>query len=914
MGAFAPGEPGALPPDLPIVEIPAPSFSESGKQAAAGVMSAGWWKACWSAFWEFALSGWVKILTWTLSAMTSIALHGAKIIDQAETANAPEFQRLVNAGISDLFGVDVGVSTERGAAGRGSRRAAAKTIGEAMLTGLFGSFSGAGAQQLTPSSKGAEDYLTTVGTLAIEGWLAGFTAELISLGAIETYGELDDIVAEVLGLGRLTRRVLGPPVSILVETPFEWQLNRTYRPKLLSSSQTARQFARGRWTREQVDEELARQGYSKERIDALLAVDAKYLSDTDLSYLVARGTWTREQAIAHLKEQGWTADMAAALLAIADDRRLDTYRRQYASVAGDAFARGDIDDVEYRQILDDSGLPEEERHWNHLVDGLRRELRRRELSLSQLEDGVKRGILNINDFRARVLDMGYSFEDEQTLELLVLTEISESEAAKAERERIAAEREAEKAERLAAAEQRRLEAEARLAVRGLSLSQFERLVRGGLRTVEEYRSFLTSEKFTAADVAALAELMTADLEARDADEARRAELAGQAEVRRVSLADLEDAVKRGLRTIEEYKQSLAELGFAEVDRDLLARLLQAAIDDAAAKAEQRTAAEAAAAVRGVSLAKLELATRRGLRAVDDYRGALLAQGFTAGDTDLLVSLVELQIADDDVARVKREEAAETLRPRLISLSDLEAAVRAGIRTVADYRATLAAQGFTAADQDTLARLLEYEIEQDRLAQEVHDQAEAALAPRRISLSALERAVKLDVVPITRYQAMLIEQGFAAEDADILTLSLEAELAAVLEAKEQRAAAETEVDPRGLSLAQFERAVRAGLRGIGEYESYLLGLRFDDAAVQTLVGLLNLELQQDQDARDKRSQVDADLRSRGLSLSQFEESVKTGLQTLPAYETWLLGLGYSLDDVAVLVALLQFELEGETAGA
>jgi hypothetical protein len=255
-----------------------------------------------------------------------------------------------------------------------------------------------------------------------------------------------------------------------------------------------------------------------------------------------------------------------------------------------------------------------------------------------------------------------------------------------------------------------------------------------------------------------------------------------------------------------------------------------------------------------------------------------------------------------------------LRPRLISLSDLEAAVRAGIRTVADYRATLAAQGFTAADQDTLARLLEYEIEQDRLAQEVHDQAEAALAPRRISLSALERAVKLDVVPITRYQAMLIEQGFAAEDADILTLSLEAELAAVLEAKEQRAAAETEVDPRGLSLAQFERAVRAGLRGIGEYESYLLGLRFDDAAVQTLVGLLNLELQQDQDARDKRSQVDADLRSRGLSLSQFEESVKTGLQTLPAYETWLLGLGYSLDDVAVLVALLQFELEGETAGA
>jgi hypothetical protein len=895
------------------VEIEAPRFAEGAKQATAGAVEGGLWKACWSSFWEFALGGLAKIVTWLMRAMIEIALWGAKVIDQAETARAPEFQRLVNAGISDLFGVDVGVSTERGAAGRGSRRAAAKTVGEAMLTGLFGSFSGAGAQQLQPGSRGAEEYLTTVGTLAIEGWLAGFTAELISLGQIETYGQLDDIVAEVLGLGRLTRRVLGPPVSILVETPFEWLLNKTYRPKLLSSSQCARQFARGRWTREQVDEELARQGYSKERIDALLAVDGKYLTDTDLDYLISRGTWTREQGVKHLQEQGWTEQLAGVLLAIAEDRRLDSYRRQYASVAGDSFARGEIDEMQYRRILETSGLPTREQDMNRLVDGLRREMRVKELSLGQVEDAVKRKILTVQDFRVQALAQGYSFEDAQTLELTLLTEISEAEAAAAERERLDEERAVEKAARLAEAEKRRLEAEARLAVRGLSLAQLERLVRGGLRTIEEYRGFLAGEKFTLADQQALAELLSDEIDERAAAEERRAELAGQLEVRRVSLADLEDAVKRGLRTIAEYRQSLAELGFAEGDRDLLARLLQSDIDDAAAKAEQKRLAEEAAAARGVSLAKIELATRRGLRTVDDYRGALLDQGFAAGDADLLASLLELQIADDDAARLKREEAAETLRPRLISLSDLEAAVRAGIRTVGDYRATLAAQGFTAADQDTLARLLEYEIEQDRLAQQVHDQAEAELTVRRISLSALERAVKLGVVPLSRYQSLLIEQGFPTDDADILVLSLEAELAAVRQAQMEREAAESEVRLRGLSLAQFERAARAGLRTIGEYETFLVGQGFDPATVSTLAGLLRLEIEQDQAARDKRSQVEAELRPRGLSLGQFEESVRAGLRTLGEYESWLLGLGYSADDAAVLTTLLVFELEGQ-AGA
>jgi len=913
MGGFAPVEPGAPPPDLPIVEIEAPRFAEAAKQATAGAVEGGVWDAFWSSCWKFALGGLGKIVGWLFSIWTSIALKGAQIIDQAETANAPEFQRLVNAGISDLFNVDVGVDPQRGAAGRGSRRQAAKTIGEAMLTGLFGSFSGAGAQQLTPGSRGAEEYLTVVGQLAIEGWLAGFTAEMLSLGAIETYGELDDIVAEVLGLGRLTRRVLGPPVSILVETPFEWLLNKTYRPKLLSSSQCARQFARGRWTREQVDEELARQGFSKERIDALLAVDSKYLTDTDLDYLISRGTWTREQAVKHLQEQGWTAELAGTLLAIAEDRRLDSYRRQYASVAGDSFSRGEIDEMQYRRILETSGLPTREQEMNRLVDGLRRELRVKELSLGQVEDAVKRKILTVQDFRVNVLAMGYSFEDAQTLELTLLTEISEAEAAATERARIEEERAEEKAARLAEAEKRRQEAEARLAVRGLSLAQFERLVRGGLRTIEDYRGFLALEKFTLADQQALAELLSDEIDERAADEERRAELAGQAEVRRVSLADLEDAVKRGLRTIAQYRQSLAELGFAEGDRDLLARLLQADIDDAAAKAEQKRLAEEAAAGRGVNLAKIELAARRGLRTVADYRASLAAQGFAAADVDLLASLLELQIADDDAARLKREEAAATLAPRLISLSDVEAAVRAGIRTLGDYRATLAVQGFTAADQDTLARLLEYEIEQDRLAQQVHDQAEAELAPRRISLSALERAVQLGVVPISRYQAMLVEQGFAADDADILVLSLEAQLAGVRQAQIEREAAESLVRLRGLSLAQFERAVRAGLRTIGEYETFLVGLGFTADAVDTLGGLLRLELEQDLAGRDKRAQIEAELRPRGLSLGQFEESVKTGLRTLGEYEAWLLGLGYSADDAAILTTLLVFELE-ELAGA
>jgi hypothetical protein len=66
-----------------------------------------------------------------------------------------------------------------------------------------------------------------------------------------------------------------------------WHVNKLYRPELLSTALAVRQFTRGKWTREQLDEELARQGWSADRVDALIHDGTQRLGDGTIKALRA---------------------------------------------------------------------------------------------------------------------------------------------------------------------------------------------------------------------------------------------------------------------------------------------------------------------------------------------------------------------------------------------------------------------------------------------------------------------------------------------------------------------------------------------------------------------------------------------------------------------------------------------------
>jgi len=905
--------PGAIPPDdLPDVTTPAPDFLTAGKGLAKGAEEGGFWKGLGDVLGDVFNKVIASAIAILMFNMIRIVGFFAKRMVQGQEVYRAELAELGASSLSHLLGTPVAPPAMASRTARDSRTAISKEMGAKVMEALMGSASTATGGTLTPSSEAAERYVYLMTHMAVEGWMESWLADSMSFHLLERVGDLKDVLERVLGLGRMTRRVLAPVLSTLVETPFQWKLNQIYRPAMLSFSEAIRQYLRGRYTRERLFREGALAGLKDEDIEAVLTTHQKFLGDSDVRLLLDRKVWTEEQGIQHLRDAGWSEALAKTTLQLEEERRVDVYRRKTVDAAVDAFEKRDIEEPQLREMLQTVFLPEWEDFWIRKVAGARRVMNVRHLTTSEVEQAVKRGILSLNDFRAHCERVGYLPADVRTLELLLMTEIADKQAAEKAKAELAAARAQERAAKAQEQAARRAEIEAELAVREVSLAQMEAMVRRGLRSIEQYREFLTALKYAPADVSGLAELLEGQIDDARAAAERRAELEAEARKRKISLSDLERAVKLRLMSVDEYRSQLAAAGFGDEDRQLLAMMLQRELDLAAENEARKAEAAARLAERHISLEDLERAVRLGRRTVDQYRARLAQEGFRAEDADLLADLLRADIKADQEARDRRAEIEARLKRKKISLSDMEQAVRAGVRTMSDYRNVLLREGYSDEDTELLARLLQLRVDADTQAKATHQEAEAKLAERRISLSDVERAVKLGVMDLAAYRRVLTREGFTAEDQGILVEMLTAELAAIRAAEKKRAEAEKAAAKRQISLSDLERAVRVGVRSAVEYQGALQALGYSARDQATLMALLQLQMAQDQAARLRQQQVAAEVATRGLSLAQWERAVLEGLRTLAEYRAWLREQGYGEEDAATLVALLQLQLAEQAA--
>jgi hypothetical protein len=797
--------PSPPPSNIPRVPTPIISFESIAQQLAAGWNVPAWIKY----YWELA-SGWFNdaiatLVSWAFYIVQSIGMWLVNVLIKAEDKTEPAFQQLAATAIKDVFGVDVAIGDMRRGNQAGRQRSAA-TVGSAVMQGLFGtSLAGGSGGPISPNKEGAEKYLSTVVNLAIEDWLEGWIFEMITVGQVEKFGELGDNLVSALGFSGMSRRVLRPASRMLVEDPFQRHLNKIYRPARLSVAEACRQYARGRATKDQLVEQLAQEGYSVDKIDALINAQAKFLGEGELDCLVSHGLWTEAQAVQHLRDQGYPETVAKAILQCVELRKVDALRRQLADVAEAAYVKRTIDSDQFRKILDTTLLPQRERDMIRTIAGTKRELAVKDLTTSEVEQCVKRGILTINDFRTHLQRAGYEADDIRTLELLLLTEINDEESARRKRDALAKQRAAEKALKEEAARIRREQIELESEVQEVSLAQLAQLVRRGLRSVENYRQALAIAKYSRADQEALAELLAGEISDRLAQEERREELRRLAAVKRVSLEDFERAVRRGLADFEDYRKFLQDQGFEDESSDLLISLLAGDITEAEEARKRREEAAAKLLVREISLDDVERGVRRGFVTVDQYRAFLAKEGFEGDRVSLLVQLVEDEIADDDAARKKREEAAAAAKRKKIPLADLELAVLGGLATMTQYRSALVGLGFEPAAVDLLERLLTLQLDTAAAAARKRAEAAAKLAIAEISLADVERAVKLGVTTVETYKGVLRREGFSAVDEGLLVGSLLAELAATQAARKARADAEARAKRKGVSLSDMERA-------------------------------------------------------------------------------------------------------------
>jgi hypothetical protein len=376
-------------------------FHQIGQLVAAGAMTGADPFALAKAYISAKLQaeGGVQALAW--ATVTETAVLAGKTLHEVEAPFLPIIAAFVAPILSGLFGAEVDEGSLQHKLRHGEGNAGAQAIVEGFMKAIIGD----SPAEITPTDAGSKRIASAAVQASLESSFNALVPEVIShlfpfdIGHFSNLTELPEEIIRTLGVSRLVRRALTPIVNTTCTVPATWHMNKLHRPTLLGASTLAKQIARHPDKRETWIEDLRREGYSDERIEALLNEQAKFHSVTDLDTLVRAGQWSQGEAIQHLRDQGYEEDVARTELLIEQLKRIASFERSMANAAVDAYVAGRIDEGTLGGFITGSTISAQEKAQFAELASARRICARRPLSSAEVADLVQDGILAYVDYR-----------------------------------------------------------------------------------------------------------------------------------------------------------------------------------------------------------------------------------------------------------------------------------------------------------------------------------------------------------------------------------------------------------------------------------------------------------------------------------------------------------------------------------
>lgn len=811
-------------------------------------------------------------------------------------------------------------------------------------------------ESIEPSLDPAAGYMTTMVSLQMETWLLGMVAELlgdavsmVDVGGatLRSMAELRDVVTQVFGGGRLTRRVLAPIIDDSIVQPAKRFTQRKYRPQLLGVSESIRAYLRGDWEIDRITEESSQQGYSDERLQVLVENARKRLTIDELIFRHFRGEISDVETANLARGLEYDEATTLAKIAIKDAERVDALQAPIVSEAIANYIAGDIDVPALEQWV--NGAAPNATDAARLISGAkaRRAINVKHISSTRMRALVLEGIASVVDYTAALQRENYP-PDEIVLEELSLRveqgkkqhppkkdpaltqletavvdgaiDLATLQSSPAFRALTDAGQAIElaivqaKVDKRAADEQAKLDAAAKRAEKDAeleakrsrvypALTEYRTAFVRGYIDRSTYAAALTREKVVDDDAAFLLAGADADREKWLTDQAKRDQALADAEHKGLSLAAREQAVVQGILTLQEFDASLAKDKLDDDARHLLVELLQAKLDDAAAAKAKHDEAAAAAAAKDASLAEWDHAVLLGVRTLDQYAAFVATLPLNDAARALVVDALRAQLAAADQAkatRVKREPKAQTIG---ISLAQRRRAVIAGVRPKQYYADALVAAGWPIDDQLADLDLLDTEIDAAAAARAKRDAVVVKVTPSLVSVSQLERALTLGLITPAEFTDALSARGATADDAALLVQL------AVAKVPDARAAAQLHVQvaaqlaAKGVALADLDKAVLRGLVTLDAYGTDLAGRGYGEDAVALLVQLLQDRLDVDVDGLTRKLTAALAKADGAPTLAELQQQLVAGAIDTTAFQGVLVDAGAPRDAALVYARLV-----------
>ncbi len=417
-----------IPPPADI-NVPPPDYFTAGKLQAQGSKESGWPERLAAAFimgLARLLAPLVRIL---VDALDLILAAVSELFLAGQGEGSLGFSTLVAQLIGDLLGVE-GVTGDEifTAFQTRGRISAMNRVGSGFLDVLTKEMITSGNVSPEQGDAAVRAFLGFVLSFAVRQGNIEFLVQFLpeEIRFAEGFRQYGELMAKNLGLGRLTRLVLKPLVTTLAATPFQWKLNELYRPTQLKLADVVNPFTGAVMEAKDIWADLAREGYTDDKIKALLELHRKKLSEADLSTLFSAGHIDQATLQQLIQRLGYTLEDAQQKAEVDRLDKVKPYFEELRAAAVSAYADGHTDRKELEGIVDGLPLTAEERSYILLAADYKRKVSNKHLTVAQLEQAFNEGIIDLTEFTDHLTVQGYSDDDQSILLLLTLEKLAKA--------------------------------------------------------------------------------------------------------------------------------------------------------------------------------------------------------------------------------------------------------------------------------------------------------------------------------------------------------------------------------------------------------------------------------------------------------------------------------------------------------
>lgn len=556
------------------------------------------------------------IVEFAIEVTSEIGKRVGESVDEFEQTAGPEIERAAAVALSDFFGVSISAGQISRGRSSGAKFAFAENLGSFVLEQMFGAFEV--PTGITPDSgrAGAERMLGfNIGT-TIESWLGSVVSKAPLVRWIPNWADLDEIMMQALGLGRMNRRIMGPLLKVLIADPFLWDLNRTFTPALHGTADLVRLVNRRIINEATFFEQMSWHGFDQEKATQFRLTRSRLPEKEDIAKMLELGLIDAAKTQEIFEGLGFTESGAQTMVAVTEDDRIRNINNAIESTATDMFRDREIDESEYNVVLGKAGRSPAE---IEILVGLGRVQRSRPRALPRgvLEKAFREGFIPLGRLREYYETEGFSLDDRVLLEEMAAVDRLEAEA----RDKAAREK-AQTAE-----------------FRSLPRGQIERAYIDGLIPRARLVEYYDAREFSPADAGVLLELAEDRKTAADLKLAEALKKAAEPDFAKLPRSSIEEAFIRDVVSDGRLRDWYVANNFNPQEIPILLSNVRARKE----AREERLEAELARANRPdfteLPRSVMETAFITGLVDEGRLRSWYEVRGFRAAEIPLLLELV-----------------------------------------------------------------------------------------------------------------------------------------------------------------------------------------------------------------------------------------------------------------------------------